>query len=296
MADEEGRTSSDGASSDGANSDEANSDGANGILPLDTAGIVLRRAREEAGLTIEQVSAETRISQRHLRQIEEGNFGGMPGRTYAIGFSRSYAKAVGLDDKNIAAMVRAELAEIGHNDSGNTAGFEPGDPARIPTRGLAWLSALAAILLIVGGFAYFRDYFIPGSGPGALVAEAPVAAPETQPVDGSGTPTAKTGGAVVFTSLEDGIWVKFYDAEGNRLMERQMALNESFTIPADADGPLIWTARPDALAITVGGKPVPKLAEELQTLRDVPVSAEALLARSGPSQQSPTPSTAGADT
>lgn len=270
--------------------DSAEIERGDGTLPLDTAGILLRRAREEAQLTIEQISAETRISQRHLRQIEEGDFDGMPGRTYAIGFARSYAKAVGLDDKKIAAMVRTELAEIGQNDRGNAAGFEPGDPARIPTRGLAWLSALAAILLIMGGFTYFRDYFIPGSGPGALVAEAPVIESQSPTAEGAATSAEQSGGAVVFTSLEDGVWVKFYDAEGNRLMEKQMALNESFTVPSDVERPLIWTARPDALAITVGGKAVPKLAEELQTLRDVPVSAAALLARSGPMQQSPAPS------
>ena len=279
-----------------ADEEDTIGNGAEGTLPLDTAGILLRRAREEAKLTIEQVSAETRITQRHLRQIEEGDFDGLPGRTYAIGFSRSYAKAVGLDDKKIAGMVRAELAESGYDDRGNTGGFEPGDPARIPTRGLAWLSALAAILLIAGGFAYFRDYFLPGSGPGALVAEAPVAAPETSPGDVADAPAAATGGAVVFTSLEDGVWVKFYDAEGTRLMEKQMALDESFVVPADVEGPQIWTARPDALSITVGGKPVPKLAEELQTMRDVPVSAEALLARSGPLSQSPAPTQPSSDT
>lgn len=263
-------------------------------LPLDTAGILLRRAREEAKLTIEQVSGETRIGQRHLKLIEQGDFDSLPGRTYAIGFSRSYAKAVGLNDKAIAAMVRAELAESGHGGRGNAPGFEPGDPARIPTRGLAWLSALAAILLIAGGFAYFRDYFFPGSGPRALVAEAPAPAPDVPQgggqAGGADAPAGTAGGTVVFTSLEDGVWVKFYDAEGNRLMEKQMALNERFTVPADVDGPQIWTARPDALAITVGGKPVPKLAEELQTMRDVPVSAEALLARSGPLPQTPAPS------
>ncbi len=270
--------------------DRAGMEGADGTLPLDTAGILLRRAREEGKFTIEQISAETRISQRHLRQIEEGDFDGLPGRTYAIGFSRSYAKAVGLDDRKIAAMVRAELAESGQDDRGNGIGFEPGDPARIPTRGLAWLSALAAILLIAGGFAYFRDYFIPGSGPGALVAEAPVVESDESAAEGAASSAEENGSAVVFTSLEDGIWVKFYDAEGNRLMEKQLALNESFTVPSDVDEPLIWTARPDALAITVGGKPVPKLAEELRTLRDVPVSAAALLARPNSPQQSPEPS------
>jgi len=260
-----------------------------GTLPLDTAGILLRRARVEAKMSIEQVSAKTRIGQRHLSLIEEGDFDGLPGRTYAIGFSRSYAKAVGLDDRQIADMVRAELAEGSFDDHGGTARFAPGDPARIPTRGLAWFSALAAILLVAGGFAYFRDYFFPGSGPSPLVADAPASADAAPQLAAADAPAENPGGPVVFTALEDGIWVKFYDAEGTRLMEKQMALNESFTIPAEVEGPQIWTARPDALRITVGGKEVPKLAEELQTMRDVAVSAEALLARSASSEPSVAP-------
>lgn len=267
--------------------DTAEEAGDEGTLPLDSAGILLRRARETAKFTIDQVSAETRISQRHLRQIEEGDFGGLPGRTYAIGFSRSYAKMVGLDDRKIADLVRAEMAESGRDARGDQQGFEPGDPAHISSRGLAWLSAVAAILLMAGGFAYFRDYFIPGSGPGALVADAPLAAPGGPQLASAQTAAPETGADVVFTAQEDGIWVKFYDAQGNRLMERQMALNERFMVPADAEGPQIWTARPDALAITVGGKPVPGLAEEQRTVRDVPVSAEALLARPAAAQQSP---------
>lgn len=267
----------------------AGKDEADGTLPLDTAGILLRRARLEAQLTIKQVAAKTRITQRHLSLIEDGDFEGLPGRTYAIGFSRSYAKAIGLDDRRIADMVRAELAEHGNDKRGNTAGFEPGDPARIPTRGLAWLSALAAILLIAGGFAYFRGYFFPGSGPHPLVADAPVETGGAPQVAATDEPAVNSGGAVVFTALEDGVWVKFYDAEGTRLMEKQLALNESFTVPADAKGPQIWTARPDALGITVGGKAVPKLAEELQTMRDVAVSADALLARPAPPGPSSAP-------
>jgi cytoskeleton protein RodZ len=84
---------------------------------------------------------------------------------------------------------------------------------------------------------------------------------------------------VVFTALEDGVWVKFYDGTGAQLMQKQMARGERYTVPAEANGPQVWTGRPDALAITVGGRPVPKLAESEGIIRDVPVTAQALLAR-----------------
>jgi hypothetical protein len=87
---------------------------------------------------------------------------------------------------------------------------------------------------------------------------------------------------VLFTATADGIWVKFYDANGTQLMQKQMVQGESYTVPAEANGPKIWTGRPEALAITIGGHAVPKLADVQKTMKDVPVSAAALLSRVTP--------------
>ncbi|AKM06341.1 helix-turn-helix domain-containing protein [Pelagerythrobacter marensis] len=261
-------------------SDETNE--SPGELPLEGAGDRLRRAREKAGLTVEQVAAETRIPLRHLEVIEAGDFEALPARTYAIGFSRTYAKAVGLDEADIARQVREETGGARSHEPVRSASFEPGDPARVPTRGLAWLSALAALLLIAGGFAYFKDYFFPGAGPGPIAAPqdvADAAGPDGGTQQTSGPAASAATGPVVFTALEDDTWVKFYDANGDQLMQKQMAEGETYTVPADAEGPQIWTGRPYALAITVGGRSVPKLSEVDEIVRDVPVSAEALLSR-----------------
>lgn len=242
-------------------------------LPLDGTGQRLRRAREAAGMTIEQLAAETRIPQRHIETIERGEFATLPSRTYATGFSRTYARAVGLDENDLLAQLRAELGQSG-NERMATPRYEPGDPARVPSRALAWLSLLAIVLLAVGGYAFYRSYFAPGLGPAPLEEPRP-AAPE--PNAPAASPA--TTGEVVFTALEDGVWVKFYDRSGRQLMQKQMAQNERYVVPADAEGPQVWTGRPDALRITVGGKPVPKLSDDERVIKDVPVTAEALLAR-----------------
>lgn len=177
-------------------------------------GARLKRAREAAGLELAQVAAETRIPQRHLLTIENGALADLPARTYAVGFSRTYARLVGLDEREIVDQVRIELAE-GEDRGAAPTRFEPGDPARIPGRGLAWFALFAAVLLVGGIYAFYRSYFAPGLGP------APLQNPATQ----------------------------------------------------------VWTGRPYALAITVGGRPVPKLSEEDEVIKDVPVTAAALLAR-----------------
>ena len=244
-----------------------------------TAGGQLRAAREARGLDLSQVAAETRIPQRHLENIEAGEYGNLPSRTYAIGFARSYARMLDLDERSILDQVRAELAQDETQGRAAPAKFEPGDPARVPSGKLAWLGALAAVLLLIGGFAFYRTYFSPGLGPAPLAEETQVAAAETATPQPSATPAIDPNAQVVFTSERPDTWVKFYDASGEQLYQGQMAEGETFTIPRDAEGPQVWTGRPWALAITVGGRPVPKLSEEDEIIRDVPVSAEALLTR-----------------
>lgn len=253
-----------------------------GELALHGAGEKLRMAREQAGMDLAHVAAETRIPQRHLELIEAGRFSELPARTYAVGFSRSYAKLVGLNEREIVDEVRAELAESEGDRGPRAATFEPGDPARVPSRGLAWLSALAIVLLLAGGYVFYRTFFVAGTGPGSLVTaeQQREAAQRSERREAAAAPAPiDPEGEVAFTALEEGIWVKFYDAQGRQLMQKQMAKGERYVVPADADGPQLWTGRPDALSITIDGRSVPRLAEEDQVMKDVPVTAEALLAR-----------------
>lgn len=246
------------------------------------AGEMLREARQARGLDIAQVAAETRIPQRHLQAIENGEYERLPSRTYAIGFSRSYARLLGLEEETVLHRVREELADGEHPVKPRSDRFEPGDPARVPSRRLAWFSAFAVLLLVAGGFTFYRTYFSPGLGPPPLTVPSPtptltMASREQRETASSRLPAAS--GPVVFTSEIDGTWVKFYDGDGKRLYEAQMAKGQSYTIPADASDPMIWTGRPYALAITVGGRPVPKISEKDEVVKDVPVTAQALLAR-----------------
>lgn len=252
------------------------------------AGAMLAKARKKAKLTLETVAERTRIPQRHLAAIEAGEYSKLPSRTYAVGFSRTYARLLGLDEREVTQQVRLDL------DAGDPQGpsrpdrFEPGDPARVPSRRLAWLSALAVVLLVIGGFTFYRTYLSPGLGPAPLTAPEPTRAPKPVASTAPGVPAAvAANGPVVFTSLADGTWVKFYDGAGKRLFEGQMARGQSFTIPAEAAQPKAWTGRPNTLAITVGGRPVAKLGEAEVTMKDVPVDAASLLARPAPAATSP---------
>ena len=60
-------------------------------------GAVLRDQRRQSGLTLEDVAARIRIRQPYLKALEAGDFAALPGRSYAIGFIRSYAEFLGMD-------------------------------------------------------------------------------------------------------------------------------------------------------------------------------------------------------
>jgi hypothetical protein len=73
--------------------------------------------------------------------------------------------------------------------------------------------------------------------------------------------------------------VRFYDGDGKTLTEKVLKDGESYTVPADAHDPKLRTGHPELLTITIGGQSVPKLSEEMKTVKDVPVTAAALNAR-----------------
>jgi cytoskeletal protein RodZ len=264
-----------------------------GLQAPNDIGAQLRTTREARGLSLEQVAAETRIPQRHLVAIEANDFAKLPGRTYAVGFTRTYAKMLGLDPDEAASLVRAEL-DAQSDDGYRQTSFEPGDPARVPSRALGWFAALAVILLIAGVFFFFRTMFAPAGDLPSLLDQqrkAQVAAVRTGATPAPAAPTAP-GGPITLTAQVQGIWIKVYDGEGKTLFEKLMNQGESFTVPADAQNPMLWTGRPDALAITVGGKAIPRLADHQTVMKDVPLAPESLTARASaakaPAVQQPT--------
>lgn len=250
-----------------------------------SVGQRLQAARAAKGLDLRQLSQQTKVTIRHLEAIESGEYDVLPGKPYAIGFSKSYARAVGLDGEEIAEAVRAELREAEPVQPVRVIHqYEIGEAEKTPSSRLTWLAVAVALGVLAAGSFAWRSYYLPAAGLPPV--EVPAPQPVSPPAAPQGAPQpatvpAQSDGPVTFTALEDGIWVKFYDGAGNQLLQKQLARGESYTLPAEANGPQIWTGRPEALAITIGGKAVPKLSDVQVTMKDVPVSAAALLARTG---------------
>jgi transcriptional regulator with XRE-family HTH domain len=66
-------------------------------------GLELRRARERKGLTLEQVSEQTKVSVSHFAGLERADISRWPAGIFARSFIRGYAGAVGLDPEELVA-------------------------------------------------------------------------------------------------------------------------------------------------------------------------------------------------
>ena len=251
-----------------------------------TPGAKLRAAREAQGLSMQDVATRTRIAQRQLEAIERDDYSALPGIPYAVGFARAYARAVDLDEVAIAADVRHAVhnSELGAN---RYEAFEPADPARVPSRALAWTAAAIVIVLVVGFTIWRTQMLTPPTGQ-EIAAEQAKPAAAAKPAAGA-RPAAPVVQTVVFTANDD-VWLRVYDEAGERLKDGLRKKGESFTLPANARNPMILTGRPQALTVTVGGKPIPPLGAPDRTISDVPVSAAALLARAAPAPAGSAPS------
>ncbi len=249
----------------------------NAEFRFQTVGEQLLAARTEKALSLSEVAAQTRVPIRHLEALETSDFAALPGSTYSVGFAKSYARFVGLDQNAIATELRAELAQGGHAGYiPATPDYEPAEPGRVPPRWLAWTAAAIGLLGLIAYLAWRSFALSPDTAPAANPAT------EVAPANVAQTASAApTGGAVVITA-DDTVWIEIYDADNKRLFESEMKAGDSYTVPADANNPMIVTGRPQHLKVTVGGKPVAPLGEADKTIADVGISATALLERKAP--------------
>jgi len=248
-------------------------------LPLEGVGAFLRKMREDSGLSLAQVAEQTRISTRFLEFIEQDQFDLLPARSYAIGFSRTYARHLGLNETEILAQLRCDLDKYSESREPYIPSFEPGDPAKAPPVKVVWISIALVFFVSIGSyFVLLRDK-MPGADPySQLTAESQLTEAISKGSQNIGSIGIEPFKEVIFKSMDQGIWVSIYEAGGRRFVEKHMDLGETFLLPQGVKSPQIWTARPDAIMATVGGEQIPRLAERQTIIKDFDVSAEALLA------------------
>jgi cytoskeleton protein RodZ len=120
--------------------------------PLETVGQDLRAARLRRGDDLATVSGVLKIRKDHLEALEEDRLDALPGRTYAVGFVRSYADYLGLDASHCVERFKAEIA--GRSDSDHIPHvhvIDEDDQRRLP-QGWKIVAGVVAVLMLYGAY------------------------------------------------------------------------------------------------------------------------------------------------
>jgi cytoskeleton protein RodZ len=121
-----------------------------------TFGEHLKREREMRGVSLDEISAATRIATRFLTAIEEEQWDHLPGGVFNRGFVRAVARYLGLDEENIVAEYAAAAGD--HPTVPVWTGSPPAVTPEQPW--LAWaLAAIVVLVLASGGFFAVRRMF-----------------------------------------------------------------------------------------------------------------------------------------
>jgi len=120
--------------------------------PAARLGAELRTARLNLGWELADLARSLRIRQSYLEAIEAGRLSELPGITYALGFVRAYASALGLPGEQVASRFRTESGEA---NSRPALTF----PAPVPQRGVP-AGALMLLGLVVIAGSYSGWYYV----------------------------------------------------------------------------------------------------------------------------------------
>ncbi len=91
----------------------------------DDFGQYLRRARENRGLSLRELSVTTKISMTVLQALEASDTAQVPGGIFGRSFVRTYAEEVGLDPETaVRAFLETLPAKGTHEPVRGTAGLE----------------------------------------------------------------------------------------------------------------------------------------------------------------------------
>jgi cytoskeleton protein RodZ len=162
----------------------------------------LRREREMRGVSLDEISAATRISTRFLEAIEKDQWDQLPGGVFNRGFIRSIARFLGLDEDSLVA----EYA-LGHSSGVPApAAAAPKVPSHMPRNWQPAVTAVGVIVLVLAAgvfglhrygdglsaWIHSRYQAVRAAGKSGLAPEAsaPTATATTTAAPASGDPAA----------------------------------------------------------------------------------------------------------
>ena len=222
-------------------------------------GESLADARRQAGLTVTQVSQQTRIRESIIRDIEQGDFAACGGDFYARGHIRSIAGAVGTDPAPLISEYDADHGPMGPLRAADV--FEPSKPIKIRERRSPSMTMIVVVVLLaIIGYAAYRlvsshDHK-PGQA-GAGVATTTSSQPSVRPSQSaspSPTQSATPTDVVIKIDATEECWVLLTkSSDGSQIFMGVVPAGQSMTW-TEKQAVSLRLGNPGGITLTVDGQ------------------------------------------
>jgi hypothetical protein len=117
---------------------------------IESPGKLLKKERETRNISLEEISAFTKIKEHHLKSIEEDRYELLPAAIYVKGFLKTYARYLALDPRNIILQYENYLKSLSPPEP--TELQQPIPPPRRSLRPWFLFSTIFTIILCMGLF------------------------------------------------------------------------------------------------------------------------------------------------
>ncbi len=208
-------------------------------------GSMITKARKDAGLSIDDLSAATNIRGPLLREMEANNFSQCGGDTYARGHIRNIATKLNIDPQIFLTAYEDEQMHIDRSMQEllveNSVMREPSQTRKVSWKALATISVAS---LFVAGLAQIIISNDSTPDIPAIIQESPTPSPSPEITD-EATPTEEVsptdeatistgqGVEVIITATRAKSWLFVSDATGRTLFSGQIAVGVTKTFSSD---------------------------------------------------------------
>ena len=246
-------------------------------------GSMISKARKDAGLSIDDLSAATNIRGPLLREMEANNFSQCGGDTYARGHIRNIATKLNVDPQIFLTVYEDEQMQIDRSMQEllveNSVMREPSQARKVSWKALVTISVTS---LFVAGLAQIIISNDSTPDIPAIIQESPTPSPspelteEATPTE-EGMPTEEViptdeatistgqGVEVIITATRAKSWLFVSDASGRTLFSGQISTGVSKTFTSDEKLNL-KVGNAGGVDLTVNGKKIDSLGADGQVV------------------------------
>ncbi len=234
-------------------------------------GARLGAARIAAGLSLKDAAQKINLQYKYLDAIERLDKDVLPGLGYTLGYVRTYARLLGLNEQDVIARFKADMAafhdlghDLGHDlDNIGNPRYVPKRSIRLPRGSFAIGAVLACVLVIVSWY--------------GMKADARSSRPDIAPVvqaDNRGlalVQPAKRDTDMIALKAIGPSWVQVRDGEGRTLISRIMVPGEIFET-SRKNLPILSLRDAGAIELYLGGNRLGLIGQPGHAAKNIPLA------------------------